>query len=49
MPVVTSSGTLSCLGSAAAFGAAAVLGKLAYAEGACRRACSPRSSAPERR
>jgi drug/metabolite transporter (DMT)-like permease len=31
---VRSSGTLLCLGSAAAFGAMAVLGKLAYAEGA---------------
>ncbi|HEX2413363.1 MAG TPA: DMT family transporter [Solirubrobacteraceae bacterium] len=30
----SSTGTLSCLGSSAAFGAMAVLGKLAYAEGA---------------
>jgi drug/metabolite transporter (DMT)-like permease len=34
MSVVNSSGTLLCLGSAAAFGAMAVLGKLAYDDGA---------------
>jgi len=34
MRVVNSSGTLLCLGSAAAFGAMAVLGKLAYDDGA---------------
>jgi drug/metabolite transporter (DMT)-like permease len=34
MGVVNSSGTLLCLGSAAAFGAMAVLGKLAYDDGA---------------
>ena len=34
MPSVPSSGTLMCIGSAAAFGAMAVFGKLAYGEGA---------------